>query len=368
LILWENLPPTQAEKLAQEIAEFSQTAPNIIIETQHYDDPQILAGAIIDERVEYDLILGPAPLLAPLQQVDKLQPMAELFPPSFLDGFVSVSLSGATRQGELWGLPDTAGFHLLLFYNRTLVETPPATTEELTELAQSLTTDSQWGLVMNSYDPLWVLPWLGGHGGWLVDSTGKPTLDTEAMVKALSMYSSWHSQADGMAPLVDYVEARDLFNQGRAAMMIDGEWAIDELSQESAIPWGVALLPVVANEEQAPQPLVLARYWALNSETTGRRVEAAIGFLEFITRSERQLAWTEEFGLLPTRRDALIAPQILTDPTLRLSAQQLQAGRGIPLGINADAILDAMRESLAEMLTGAIDPAEAARLMQLQAP
>ncbi len=129
----------------------------------------------------------------------------------------------------------------------------------------------------------------------------------------------------------------------------------------------MALLPnikVTDQAEQTPGPLILGRYWAVGAETSGPRAEAAIAFLEFITRPERQLTWTQTFGLLPSQRNALTDAQILTDPALRISARQLQTGRGAPLTTNLNRLLDAMRSPLAQMLAGTLTPAEAAALMQ----
>jgi len=364
LLLWENLPQAQAEKLNEDIAAFRQIYPRYEIQVHHYDDPQILAAAIIDERVDYDILLGSSTLLAPLQRTGKLQAMNEFFPASFLDGFAGSTLLGATQNGRLWGLPDVAGFHLLLFYNLNLIETPPATNAELFDLARSLKTGSRWGLVLNSRDPLWVVPWLWAYGGWLTDGDGIPTLDSAAMDQALTLHLSWHTGQSPIAPLADHLEARDLFIQGQAAMMIEGEWAIDELTQHADLPWGVALLPTIVEADQVPGPLVQARYWAVGSETIGPRAEAVLAFLEFITQPKRQLAWTSAFGLLPTQRTALTDQQILADPALRISARQLQTGRGVPLSTNLNAILDAMRSPLAQMLAGDLTPAEAATLMQ----
>ncbi|MFQ5576472.1 MAG: extracellular solute-binding protein [Anaerolineae bacterium] len=366
LLLWHNLPPAQAAQLAADVAAFERQHPAAVVELHPYDDPQTLAAAIIEGRVDYDVLLGPAPLLAPLQQAGRLQPVSELFPAGFLDGFAGVTLTGAARDGQLWGLPDTAGFHLLLYFNKELLEAPPATTDELAELAAALTGGAQWGLALNSFDPLWLLPWLTGYGGQPTGPTGAPTLNSAAMVEALTLHRDWLAGEAGIAPPVSYVEARDLFNNGQAAMLIDGEWAIAELAAEAQIPWGVAPLPAVGSDAQPAAPLVLGRYWAVGAETEGRRAEAAIAFLEFITRAERQLAWTAKFGLLPTRRDALANPQILTDPVLRVSAGQMQAGSSVPLGIDVDALLDAMRAPLRQLLNGELSPEEAAQLMQAQ--
>lgn len=361
LVVWESLPPAQTDQLATDVAAFNRIFPHITIELQHYDTPETLAAAVQAGRVDYDIILGAAPLLAQLRQAGKLQPLTALFPPSFWDGFINAALTGASRDNEIWGVPDEAGFHLLLFYNTDWVTSPPATTGDMAALAQDLSNGDRQGLVMNNLDPVWLVPWLGGYGGWLTDDQGQPTLNSPAMGEALALFQSWQNGT------VDYLQAREAFTGGRAAMLIDGDWTIDELSAETSINWQVAPLPAVDPNGQLPAPLVLARYWAVGAETTGRRAENAIAFLEFMVTPERQLAWTEQFGLLPSRREALVSPQILTNSALRISAQQLQAGRGVPLGVDTNALLEAMRGPLQQVLAGELQPAQAAELMQSQA-
>jgi ABC-type glycerol-3-phosphate transport system substrate-binding protein len=184
------------------------------------------------------------------------------------------------------------------------------------------------------------------------------------MVQALELYLSWHQGEQIIAPITSRAEAKALFTSGQAAMMIDGDWAIDELTQSEDIPWGVAVLPSISDAEQAPGPLVLGRYWTIGTDTSGPRAQAAIAFLEFVSQPERQLTWTEKFGTLPTRRDALVNSRLVADPALRVSAQQLQMGRGVPLNTDLNQILDAMRIPLEQTLAGTLSPSEAASQMQ----
>ncbi len=364
LVLWENLPPAQASALVADVEAFEAAHPHTTIEVQHYDDVQTLIEAIVGGTADFHLILGDASLAAALQAQEYLEPLDELFSREILSDFASPALTGATRDGHLWGLPDTAGLHLLLFYNRDLIAVPPANTEELYALAESFTGEGRWGLAINSYDPLWVVPWLWSYGGWLTDSDGNPTLDIPPMVKALTLYLGWQGRLTGVAPVTSYVEARELFRSGEAAMLIDGEWAIGELSQAGRMNWGVAPLPVAGDTKQPAAPLVAGRYWLMRNGLPKTEREAAVDFLTFITAPERQLEWTDQFGVLPTRLEALGDPAIQNDPALRISAQQMQAGRGLILGVDANRIFDAMREPLRAVLEGDMVPEEAAGAMQ----
>ncbi|RME69828.1 MAG: extracellular solute-binding protein, partial [Chloroflexi bacterium] len=373
LSVWENLPEAQARRLAQEIALFQQEYPGYRIRQNHYTNPEDFMTPLMAGQTTFDLVLASPVLLGSLWKTGQLAPMSDYFGPEFLNRFVSVTVQGARRDGELWGLPDTAGFHLLLFYNKTLVDTPPATTAELAELARDLTdpraSPPRWGLALNSYDPLWVVPWLTPYGGWLVDPQGRPTLDTPAMQSALALFLGWHgipNEAEAIAPVQTYEAARTAFVQGRSAMLIDGEWAIWELAAVSGLEWGVAPLPRLSlpDEEKPAAPLVLARYWAVNRETTGNQALAAAAFLEFITRPERQLNQTEQFGLLPTRREALTAPLITGNPVLRVNAMQMQSGRAALLGVNVDGLLNQMRGPLRRALDGELSAEAAIRAME----
>jgi ABC-type glycerol-3-phosphate transport system substrate-binding protein len=147
-------------------------------------------------------------------------------------------------------------------------------------------------------------------------------------------------------------------------MLIDGEWAIGELSQTGEVNWGVAPLPAVGETGQPAAPLVAGRYWLVKSGLPDPEREAAASFLAFISAPQRQLDRTARFGILPTQVDALQDPAILSDPTLQASAQQMQAGRGLLLGVDANRILDAMRQPLRAVLEGDMAPEEAAQAMQ----
>jgi ABC-type glycerol-3-phosphate transport system substrate-binding protein len=364
ITVWENLSPAQAQLLREDIEAFETKFPQYQVELNHYDSPENFMTPLMTGQLDFDIILASPVLLGSLWNANQLAPLSDFFPPSFLDAFAAVTLAGASRDDQLWGLPDTSGFHLLLFYNQDLVDNPPTHVEEFDTLAQSLVGGARWRLGVNSFDPLWLIPWLAPNGGWLTDEAGVVTLDPKAMEAALTLYSSWHR--DGIAPVANYDEIRAKFLNGDIALVIDGEWAIGELATANKINWGVTRLPALGqnNGGQPAAPLVLGRYWAINRATNGNRVLAVAAFLEFITQPQRQLQWTSQFGLLPTRREALNDPQIINDPILRASTLQMQAGRTVPLGVNANTILDAMREPLRGVINGELTPQEAAEMMQ----
>ena len=366
LVVWENYPPARQAQFATETIAFRQKNPAVDLVIRHYDDPAALVDGILHNRVSFDVVLGAANTIAPLQNAGLLQPPADILPEKFTDEFAAVTLTGATRNGKIWALPDTAGFHLLLFYNADVLGAPPKTVSALVETAQNLTVDDRPGLVMNTADPLWVLPWLAAYGGWVVDGGGRITLDTPAMVAALKTHARLVAEAKNRRaePSPTYTAARQQFLNGKATMLMDGDWMIAQLSDDPGLlRWAVAPLPQTDGGGQTAS-LVLGRYWAVAAHTDARQTAAAAQFLQFVFDPARQLKWMAQFGDLPTRREALNAPAVQTNAVWRVSAAQMQAGRGVPLGVDANRILDAMRQPLFDFLAGKIDAATAAAEMQ----
>ncbi|MDM8530192.1 extracellular solute-binding protein [Anaerolineales bacterium HSG25] len=369
LVVWEALPPAQAKQLAQEIEQFQVQYPTYRIVLNHYDDPEVLVADILSGEAEFDIVLASPILLNSLLDAEQLAPMSDFFSTAFLDSFAGVTLQGASMDKALWGLPDTAGFHLLLFYNRALLDQPPTTMPEVLAASAEIASTSEgdkWGIGFNGYDPLWLIPWLAPYNDWLVDEAGQPTLNSLAMIAALTDYNRWQ-KSTGVLSATSYDSMRTEFVNGNLALMLDGEWAVSELGQAKNLDWGVATLPQVGDTGTQPAtPLVLARYWIVSRMMSGNKSQAVVSFLEHVTRPERQLVWLETFQALPTHRTALDSSTVLGNPSWRVSRQQMLQGHSIAAGVNPNKLLEAMRQPLILMLEGTLTPEEAAAVMQEQ--
>jgi len=366
LILWESLAPAQGEWLKEEVVAFQGTYPAIIVEVLHYTSGDELIKRVKGGE-ELDLAIGPAVLAESLRAAGLIRPVGDVFGGDFLDGFAQPCLEGVSRDTEVWGVPFSAGLHLLLYYNKELVEEPPQDTATMIVTAQKLTRRERSGLVMNYSDPLWLIPWLSGFGGWLTDEEGQPTLDTAAMVEALRFLHELKFKYRVLPPEADYDLADRLFREGKAALLINGHWALADYQTIEDLPWGVALLPTVAETGLPSSPLVMGQYFVVGSNVTGQKLEAARALVKYMTASQRQLAWMRQFGTLPTNKEALNDEAISHDPLKQVSVVQMLAGRGASLGSNPTMLLEAMREPLAAVMADQITPTEAARQMQERA-
>lgn len=148
---------------------------------------------------------------------------------------------------------------------------------------------------------------------------------------------------------------------------LGGNWALGELEEEPTPDWAAATLPMVDTPDCAETPLVAGRFWTVHRDLPLAVQHAATDWLRHVFAPERQVRWALCFDALPTPREALQDIRILSNPHLRVSAQQMQRGRALPLGVDANCVLEAMRVPLRAVLGGNMPPDEAARAMQQNA-
>jgi len=367
LVLWEGFDPAQGEWLKREIAAFREANPSITVEVLHYASGEELIERARREEADFDLALGHAALVESLRAEGLIRPVGDVFEGGFLAGFAQPSVEGVSRGGETWGVPFSAGLHLLLYYNRELVEEPPQDTATLIVMAQELTDEERYGLAMNYRDPLWLVPWLSGFGGWLVDEDGQPTLDTAAMVEALRFLHDLKFEYGVLPPEANYDLADRLFREGKAALLVNGHWALAGYRGMEDLEWGVAPLPTVTETGLAPSPLVMGQYLVIGSDASEQKLEAVRLLVEYMASSQRQLEWMRQFDTLPTNKATLNDESIHSDILWQVSVAQMLAGRGASLGSNPTTLLEAMREPLEAVMADQMTPTDAAQQMQERA-
>src|SRR4029077_4815593 len=125
-----------------------------------------------------------------------------------------------------------------LVYNRHFIKEPPKTTADLVRLAEANTVDEngdgepdRYGLVWNYTEPFFAIPFLTGYGAWVFQekesAPGRvtPALDTPQSIAAYSFIASLKNEHHVLPRSADYEGATALFTNGKAAMIIDGDWS-----------------------------------------------------------------------------------------------------------------------------------------------
>ncbi|MEJ2558209.1 MAG: extracellular solute-binding protein [Anaerolineae bacterium] len=297
----------------------------------------------------------------PFTDAELIMPVDDLFD---LSQYVDAALAAVQLKGKTWGVPISNGNHLMLLYNKDLVETPPANTDELIQMGQDLTTGDQYGLVYNQTEPFWLVPWLGGFKGSVFAEDGvTPTLNTPEMVATLQFLYDIKYKTPIIPAESDYNGADTLFKEGKAAMIINGDWSLGGY-QEAGLNFGVARIPLVSATGEWPHPYTSGVYFMLPVGLEGAKLEAIKDFVTFATSPTNQALQIAKLKRLPGLKAALDDPLITQDPILKGSADQMVVGTPMPTVSEMRCNWDAMKPEMQAVLADSETPEDAAAAMQ----
>lgn len=365
IVIWVQMDPQERGRFERNIAAYQATHPGAEVQVVPYDTENL--------RQQFQtaaaggggphLIFGPSDQVGPLSLLELIRPLDETLPAGFFDRFVPHALD--TLNGHVWQAPDQVGNHLMLVYNRALVPAPPATHEEFVATASRLTRDGRYGFVMETTEPYWLAPFLAGFGGWVMDAQHQPTLDTPAMRRALAYLADLKNTRKLMPRESNYQNAHTLFQEGKAAMIINGPWSWADY-RKAGIDLGVAPLWTLPGGGQAT-PMVASKGYSINVNCPEDALPAVIDFVTFCTSPEAELLAADTLGVLPSHRDAWTDPRIQGDPILQASQRGFELGRRMPVVPEMRVLWDVMRPGLQSVMNGSKTPEAAAREMQASA-
>ena len=374
VVVWEQMDPQEQLLFDQHVAEFQAAHPEFAdfrIERVHYrveDLPTQFQTAALAYGGP-NLVYGPADKIGPFQVMGLLMPIEEICPDQLarLDPAALPVLDGKT-----WGLPDYVGNHLTLVANKALVDTLATNTDQWVRQLEAATIDKdgdgrtdQYGLVFNLLEPFWLVPWLGGYGGWVMDDHGQPTLDSPAMVGALDFLRDLKERR--VVPReCDYPLADTIFKEGRAAYIINGPWSWEGY-RAAGIDIELGCIPLVSATGLWPSPMTSAKCYSVNRYLDPATKTCTAALLAWLTSTKVQEELALKLSVLPSDLEARKLPALQTDPTMLASSEQIAKGRLMPIVPEMRAIWDAMRPEYQSVMNGEETPADAARGMQRRA-
>lgn len=348
-------------------AAFEATHPDVKIEVVTKDNETIRedyqTSSLADKPP--DLVWTVSDHAGPFTTAGLLQPVDELFD---LSVYVDSALEAVQLDGETWGVPVSNGNHLMLMYNKEFVKEAPTNTDDLIAVAKELTTGDRYGLVWNQMEPFWLVPWLGGFGGSVFAEDGiTPTLNTPEMIATLTFLHELKYTHKVIPIESDYAGAETLFKEKKAAMIVNGDWALGQYKEAFGENLGVARIPQVSATSLWPAPYTSGKFVMITRDLEPEKLEVAIELLTFMTNLENQVDMVKTLSRLPALKAALESEIIANDPLLKGSADQMVVGTPMPVVMEMRCNWDAMKPELNAVMSDAKTPEEAALAMQAAA-
>ena len=187
-----------------------------------------------------DLFIFAHDLVGAWSEMEIIEPLDDLTTVEDTRAFLPMTVKALLYKDSLYGLP-TAFKTVALYYNKALVDHAPTTVEELITVAKRHTDGKgKFGLVYEAANLYFHGPWLLGFGGEVLDAAGRPRLRSKEAADALRFAQDLVKRYAVTPPSVTTAMVSGYFNDGSAAMVINGPWMRGEIS---GVRYGVAPLP-----------------------------------------------------------------------------------------------------------------------------
>ncbi|GMB10126.1 ABC transporter substrate-binding protein [Thermolongibacillus altinsuensis] len=297
--------PVEQKLLKQTLDEFEKKYPNIkvkheVISEQYMDVIKTrLIGGEGPDVFYLDAFEAPA-----LIETGVLEPLDQYVTDDFdINDFEKPLLDAFKgKDGKIYGFPKDYST-LALFYNKKMFEEAglevPKTWDELREAAKKLTKGTEvygFGVAPE----LARLYYIAESKGGKVVTDNKASFADPKVVEALQPIVDMHLK-DKSAAQPSEVGAGwggEMFGQGKAAMVIEGNWAIPFLQETFPnIEFGTAEVPTIDGQKRT-----MAYTVAYVMNASSKNKEAAWKLISFLTGKEGMKIWTSKGYALPTRK------------------------------------------------------------------
>ncbi len=270
-------------------------------------------------------------LIAPLDSL--LGSGSNQVSPSILPAAIK---SAFTVNGHLYAMPANWAT-LELYWNKTLfakagIAAPPKTMAELQQDSVKLTVKSgstvkQYGIAIADHStiPMWPI-FIWANGGDLLTSKGCSALADPKTVQAVSTWADLIVKDQISQVGLSGQDADNLFSAQKAAMEINGPWAIGEY-QPAHVNFGLTQVPVGA----LGKPVTTASTvpMVLNAKSSNKA--AATTFFSWWMSKPAQAYLSEHVGYPPSRTDMATYPGLTSNPyVVGFSAQSPYARFYLP--------------------------------------
>ncbi len=250
-----------------------------------------------------DMFIAPNDNLGGQARAGTIKDITELVAGKLGD-YSELSQGGMMYDGKMYGVPESLKA-VAFWYNKELLPTPPATTDELKALMEGGTP------VAISYGCYHHWGFFGSYGAQVFDdSFGFVTSDanqakmTDAIsylndLYAISVANNWpKNDSDGLAP----------FTEGNVVAITNGNWAMGDYRKALGDNLGVAPIPSGPGGASNPLLGVDGFYFNPNSDKTEAAIEVAL----YLTNAANQTLMMNEAGHVPS-----ITTVEVTDPLIQ---------------------------------------------------
>jgi arabinogalactan oligomer / maltooligosaccharide transport system substrate-binding protein len=278
-------------------------------------------------------------------------------------GYFPETIKALTYDQQLYALP-MAFKMVALFYNTKLLAQPPKTTNELVAAAKKATDAKagQYGLVYENANFYYQAAWLNGFGGAVFDAKGNPVLDSKESIASMEFAQDLAWGKGIMPQEVSSTLVSTLFNQGKAAMVINGPWFAGEVDEKLSI--AVATMPVISKVGKPARPFLTAEGVIMSAKCKDKK--AAFEVMKALTSDAAGLTMATVGRQTSARKAVYDDAKVKTDGVLMAFKQQLVNTVAMPNTPAMRMVWSPATTAMNKVINGKGNPAEAMKVAQEQ--
>jgi arabinogalactan oligomer/maltooligosaccharide transport system substrate-binding protein len=279
LEIWHAWSPDEGAVLAELAHQYQTLCPGVTITLSSSNNSTLLYNryrSAAEGGGGPHVLLGSTEWLALLAEEGLIRPLTSDMRPGELTAFVPSAVKGVTLNGSIYAYPESV-HSLALFYNPTLVASPP---KSLRELQLQVDLDHRFSMPLSLFYSYWGLHAFGGE---IYDAEGNIAFNQGALDWLDWLQSAAHQP--GFVFTTGRGEAEQLFATGEAAYMVGGPWSLPRL--RAALPpdeLAVTILPSGPVDQAAP--VLEVEGFMINSSAGVDATAAAMAFARFVTSTQ----------------------------------------------------------------------------------
>ncbi|HDT11584.1 MAG TPA: extracellular solute-binding protein, partial [bacterium] len=280
------------------------------------------------------------------------------------------TLNALKYNGKFWGYP-LAFKSVVLYYRTDLIKKVPASTDEMIEMAKKFSDPEKgrYGLAFEAASVYFAAPFLYGFdGGFCFEEgktkkSGEACLDNKGNRMALDYIGNMVNNLKIVPQEATSALVTQLFNEGHAAMVINGPWFLGEIKK--GVPYNVAVLPTISETGDLLKPFLTVESFMI-TDHIDTNVEGAKAFGNYITSFDgaklRAVKGRQSVATKSVYKD----PEISKDNVLNVF--RTQAEIAVPMSNNPKMrmVWEPMATALRKVLRGAQSSPDALEAAQNQ--
>lgn len=248
--------------------------------------------------------------------------------------FTNSSIEAQTYNGKLYGLPKAIETPVFI-YNKKLMPKAPETMDELFNFSKEFTKDGKYGFLALGDNFYFANAFMAGMGGYVFgEKDGKPNasdvgLNNSGAVQGAEYLQKWYKEKlfpKGIIGESGGPAADGLFNEGKAASIMNGPWAFQAM-EKNGIDYGVAPMPKLPNG-QPMKTFVGVKGWHVTSFS--KQNDLATKFTEWVTNEENAKIRFEKTKEIPPVKSVMEDPIIKDNEAAKAVATQSENGIPMP--------------------------------------